>query len=427
MKMVDDITIEGNEGTEELKEEDVGIAGGPKPIKMFDHSHELTEEAYASTVKSLNDGEVLEGQVVRIDKDEVLIDVGYKSEGVIPVKELSIRHNARPEDVVEIGQEIEAIVLQKEDKEGRLLMSRKRAIYEKSWGRLEEHRREGTPVEGEVIDVVKGGLILDIGLRGFLPASLVETKRVKELTPYIGMKLQCKILEMDRNRNNVVLSRRAFLEESENERKKQLLDTLEKGQIVQGKVSSIVGFGAFVDIGGVDGLIHISELSWSHVEKPSDVVQVGDDVEVEIKEINKEAGRISLSLKATQMDPWSKLAREISSGDVIEGVVTNIVSFGAFVEVAENIEGLVHISELSLQHVVTPTDVVSMGDKVNVKVKEIDTEKRRLSLSIKEVERDTAKEEEDSVDGEFAESEKSGNALGEEKDFSENDIEFTED
>jgi len=286
---------------------------------------------------------------------------------------------------VSVGDRIEALVLQKEDKEGRLILSKKRAQYERAWGRIEETMASGRTIRGPVIEVVKGGLILDIGLRGFLPASLVDLRRVRDLQPYIGQELEAKIIELDRNRNNVVLSRRAFLEESQSEGRKKFLENLQKGERRKGTVSSIVNFGAFVDLGGVDGLVHVSELSWKHVDHPSEVVAVGQEVEVEVLDVDLERERVSLSLKATQEDPWKEFERKYKAGEVIPGQVTKLVPFGAFVRVAQGIEGLVHISELSHEHIDTPESVLSVGDEVQVKVVDVDVSRRRVSLSMRQV------------------------------------------
>jgi small subunit ribosomal protein S1 len=295
--------------------------------------------------------------------------------------------------VVTVGDEIEALVLQKEDKEGRLILSKKRAQYERAWGRIEKIMAEGGTITGPVIEVVKGGLILDIGLRGFLPASLVELRRVRDLHPYVGQELECKIIELDRNRNNVVLSRRAFLEESQSEGRKKFLESLQKGERRTGTVSSIVNFGAFVDLGGVDGLVHVSELSWRHVEHPGEVVSVGQEVEVEVLDVDMERERVSLSLKATQADPWKEFAEKHRAGHVIEGEVTKIVPFGAFVRVADGIEGLVHISKLSEQHVESADEIVQVGEQVRVKVEDVDVARRRVSLSMRGVEEAAAEPE----------------------------------
>ena len=340
--------------------------------------------AIEQSLKDFKDGDLVEGTVVKVDRDEVLLDIGYKSEGVIPSKELSIRQDVDPSQVVTVGDHIEALVLQKEDKEGRLILSKKRAQYERAWSRIEKIMRDGGTIKGPVIEVVKGGLILDIGLRGFLPASLVELRRVRDLHPFVGQELECKIIELDRNRNNVVLSRRAFLEESQSEGRKKFLESLRKSERRRGTVSSIVNFGAFVDIGGgVDGLVHVSELSWKHVDHPSEVVAVGQEVDVEVLDVDLDRERVSLSLKATQEDPWREFERKHGTGEVITGTVTKLVPFGAFVRVGEGIEGLVHISELAEQHVESPEQVVSVDEQVRVKVVDVDTQRRRISLSMR--------------------------------------------
>src|SRR5881628_3209813 len=369
-----------------MKEEMVHIeTSEAKAAPERDLTPEELVDAVEASLRDFKDGDIVEGTVVKIDRDEVLLDIGYKSEGVIPAKELSIRHDIDPNEVVSIGDPIEALVLQKEDKEGRLILSKKRAQYERAWGRIEEVMQSGGTIKGPVIEVVKGGLIVDIGLRGFLPASLVDLRRVRDLHPYVGQEIEAKIIELDRNRNNVVLSRRAFLEESQSEGRKKFLESLQKGERRKGTVSSIVNFGAFVDLGGVDGLVHVSELSWKHVDHPSEVVQVGQEVEVEILDVDLERERVSLSLKATQEDPWKEFERKYQAGEIIEGQVTKLVPFGAFVRVAAGIEGLVHISELSEQHVDSPESVLSVGDQVRVKVIEVDVARRRISLSMRQV------------------------------------------
>jgi len=341
---------------------------------------------YAATMVSFEEGDVVKGKVVRIDKDEVLVDIGYKAEGVIPSGELSIRKSVDPHEEVELGEEIDALVLTKEDSEGRLILSKKRARFEKAWRRIEVAADSGEPVEGSVIEVVKGGLILDLGVRGFLPASLVDIRRVHNLDEFMSQTLECKVIELNRSRNNVVLSRRAVLEEERKEVREQILGRLEPGQVVEGKISNIVDFGAFVDLDGIDGLIHISELSWSHVNHPSEVVSIGDDVRIKVLDIDRDRQRISLGLKQTQEDPWQRVVSTHRSGDVLEGTVTKVVAFGAFVEILPGVEGLVHISELADHHVENPSEVVEPGSKLNVKILEIDEERRRLSLSIKRVE-----------------------------------------
>ena len=348
--------------------------------------------AIDSTIKYFNDGDIVEGTVVKVDRDEVLLDIGYKTEGVIPSRELSIKHDVDPDEVVEVGDEIDALVLTKEDKEGRLILSKKRAQYERAWGTIEDLKEKDEPVTGTVIEVVKGGLILDIGLRGFLPASLVEMRRVRDLQPYIGQELEAKIIELDKNRNNVVLSRRAWLEQTQSEVRSEFLHQLQKGQVRKGVVSSIVNFGAFVDLGGVDGLVHVSELSWKHIDHPSEVVQVGDEVTVEVLEVDLNRERVSLSLKATQEDPWRVFARTHAIGQIVPGKVTKLVPFGAFVRVEEGIEGLVHISELAERHVDVPDQIVTVGQEAMVKVIDIDLDRRRISLSLKQADEDFTEE-----------------------------------
>jgi len=340
--------------------------------------------AIDATIKYFNDGDLVSGIVVKIDRDEVLLDIGYKTEGVIPSRELSIKHDIDPSEIVKPGDRIEALVLQKEDKEGRLILSKKRAQYERAWGDIEKVKNEDGIVKGHVIEVVKGGLIVDIGLRGFLPASLVEMRRVRDLSPYIGKDIEAKIIELDKNRNNVVLSRRAWLEQTQSAVRSTFLNQLQKGQIRTGQISSIVNFGAFVDLGGVDGLVHVSELSWKHIEHPSEVVEVGQEVTVEVLEVDMERERVSLSLKSTQEDPWQQFSRSHQINQVVPGKVTKLVPFGAFIRVADGIEGLVHISELSENQVEIPEQVVQVNQEVTVKIIDIDLERRRISLSVKQ-------------------------------------------
>jgi small subunit ribosomal protein S1 len=341
---------------------------------------------YESTFPTINEGEVVHGTVVRVDKDEVLVDIGYKSEGVIPVSELSIRRSVNPQDEVNVGDEIDALVLTKEDAEGRLILSKKRARFELAWKTIEQRAESGEPIDGRVIEVVKGGLILDLGVRGFLPASLVDIRRVQDLDEFLGQTLRTKVIELNRSRNNVVLSRRAVLEDERKEQRQQILDRLQPGDVVEGQISNIVDFGAFVDLDGMDGLIHISEISWSHVNHPSEVLEIGQTVKVKVLDIDRDRQRISLGLKQTQSDPWQQVLDSYSEGDVVEGKVTKVVTFGAFVEIMPGVEGLVHISELAQHHVENPREVVAQGDQVQAKIIEVDPERRRLSLSLKRVE-----------------------------------------
>ena len=350
---------------------------------------------YDLTMVSLNDGDLVKGKVVKIDKDEVLVDVGFKSEGVIPLNELSIRNNVKPEDILKVNDEIEIMVLQKEDQDGRLLLSKKRAEVEQNFDRIEKIYEKGNTIEGEIIECVKGGLIVDIGLRGFLPASLIDVRKIKELESYIGEKCVCKIIEVDRNRNNVVLSRKVIIEDERREQRKEILSNMEIGQVKKGVVTSIADFGAFVDVGGVDGLVHISELSWNHVKHPSEVVTVNQEVDVEILDIDYEKQRLSLGLKQTQKDPWLERIKKYSVKGIVKGKVTRIVKFGLFVQIEEDLEGLVHISELSQEPVKRPSDIAKIGDELEVRIIDIDFDKRRMAFSIKQVENPEEAEEEE--------------------------------
>jgi small subunit ribosomal protein S1 len=356
----------------------------PRPVIENDLGGMSMDDAYSASMVDVEDGQIVEGTVVKVDRDEVLLDIGYKSEGVIPSRELSIRNDVDPSEIVSFGDRIEALVLQKEDKEGRLLLSKKRAQYERAWGTIEGIKEAEGVVSGPVIEVVKGGLIIDIGLRGFLPASLVELRRVRDLQPYVGRTLDAKIIELDKNRNNVVLSRRAWLEETQKEQREDFLANLKPGEVRQGVVSSVVNFGAFVDLGGMDGLVHVSELSWKHVDHPGSVVAVGDEITVQVLEVDLDRERISLSLKATQQDPWQEFAGNHRVGELVYGRVTKLVPFGAFVQVGDGIEGLVHISEMSAHHVDLPEQVVTPGEELWVKIIDLDLQRRRISLSIKQ-------------------------------------------
>jgi small subunit ribosomal protein S1 len=342
------------------------------------------EKAIEATVLEFREGDIVEGTIVNVDSEGALVDIGYKSEGFIPTRELSIRNNIDPTETVSVGDRVESVVLDKEDDEGRLILSKKRAMYERAWGQIQQVADQDGTVEGTVIEVVKGGLIVDIGLRGFLPASLVDLRRVRDLEPFIGDTITAKVIELDRARNNVVLSRRAHLEEALAEERTEFMDNLHEGEVREGTVSSVVNFGAFVDLGGMDGLVHVSELSWQHVNHPSELVKVGDKVKVKVLEVDRERERISLSIRQTTEDPWDVFANENEVGDIVEGTVTKTVPFGAFVSVADGVEGLVHVSEIAVHRVESPELELSIGQKVRVKITEKDDERRRVSLSIKQ-------------------------------------------
>jgi small subunit ribosomal protein S1 len=386
LSATDTTTEAAPEGAVEAAPEAPAAAPPSPPADLLIEENGRLVPNYDATIKPFEEGDVVSGEVVRIDKDEVLVDIGYKSEGVIPSHELSIRRSVDPADEVDLGEQVDALVLTKEDQEGRLLLSKKRARFEKAWRKIEAAAESGEPVDGNVIEVVKGGLILDLGVRGFLPASLVDIRRVHNLDEFKGQTLECKVIELNRSRNNVVLSRRAVLEEERKEVREQILGRLQPGQVVEGKISNIVDFGAFVDLEGIDGLIHISEISWSHVNHPSEVLSIGETVRVKVLDIDRDRQRISLGLKQTQEDPWQKVLNDHKVGDAIEGKVTKVVAFGAFVEIVPGVEGLVHISELAEHHVENPAEVVQPGQEVWVRILEIDEERRRISLSIKRAE-----------------------------------------
>ena len=342
------------------------------------------EKAIEATVLEFKERDIVVGTVVSVDAEGAMVDIGYKSEGLIPVRELSIRNNVAPSETVQIGERVEAVVLNKEDDEGRLILSKKRAMYERAWGHIEQIAQEEGTVEGTVIEVVKGGLIVDIGLRGFLPASLIDLRRVRDLGPFIGETITAKVIELDRAKNNVVLSRRAYLEEAQAEERQAFLDDLAEGEIREGVISSVVNFGAFVDLGGMDGLVHVSEMSWQHVNHPGELVNVGDKVTVKVLEVDLGRERISLSMRRTTDDPWDVFSADNEVGGVIDGMVTKTVPFGAFVSVADGVEGLVHVSEIAVHRVESPELELSIGQSVKVKITEKDDERRRISLSIKQ-------------------------------------------
>jgi len=346
---------------------------------------------YDTNFKYFNDGDLIDGVVVGLERDEVLVDVGYKSEGVIPLKELSVSRNVNPKELLEEGQEIKIVVVQKEDSEGRLILSKKRADYEEAWEEIEVANKEGKCVNGKVVEIVKGGLILNVGVRGFLPASLIELTRVKELDQYRGQELECKIIEINRSRNNVVLSRKAILNTDQNTEKQKVLEKLNVGENIKGQISSIVDFGAFVDLGGVDGLIHISEISWDHVNHPSEVLSVNQEVEVQVLDIDNKKARVSLGLKQTQDDPWKEQLDGYEIDQEIKGKITKILPFGVFIEF-DDLEGLIHISELSAEHIEDPKEAFEVGQEVTTKLIGIDLSRRRISLSIKQMQSEATKD-----------------------------------
>lgn len=341
--------------------------------------------------EELNVGDVLTGTVVKIEDKQVFVDINYKTEGIIPISELSYLHVEDPNDIVQEGDEITLAIKKIDDEE--VILSKKIVDGEEAWEKLQQKLDNEEVFETEVKEIVKGGLVVDVGLRGFIPASLVETHFVEDFSDYLNKTLQVKIVDLDKEQNRIILSHRAVQEEEEAKKREKFLQSLEVGQVIDGTVQRITEFGAFVDIGGVDGLVHISELAHTHVEKVSDVVSEGDEIKVEVLAVDVDAERISLSHKNTLPGPWAGIEERISAGDTIEGTVQRLVSFGAFVEIEPGVEGLVHISQIANRHIETPQEVLDVGEKVNVKVLSVSEDEERISLSIKELEKDEEKEE----------------------------------
>lgn len=356
-----------------------------EPVESAQQSGEQVE--YDDTFVTLTPGEVVSGKVVQVSADEVMVDVGYKSEGRIPLNEIGLKHGESPEDILQVGDEIDVHVLKVEDAEGNVLLSKRRADHRVAWERLERAEKEGEAIEAEVTERVKGGLLADVGVRGFIPASHVSLNYVENLDEYVGKTLRLKVIEIDKQKNNVVLSHKEVLEEEYNEAKVETFETLEVGGVVEGVVKRITDFGAFVDIGsGVEGLLHVSEMAWSRVAHPSDVVSEGQTFDVKVLKIDPEKERISLSLKATLPDPWDTVDQRYQVGSIVAGTVTRVVDFGAFVKLEDGVEGLVHVSQLADYHVENPNEVVKSGDEVDVRVVSVDQEKRRIGLSMRDPE-----------------------------------------
>ncbi|MFB1098852.1 MULTISPECIES: 30S ribosomal protein S1 [Bacillaceae] len=367
---------------------------------------EMNEQA--TDFKELSVGDTVTGKVVKVEDKQALVDIGYKVEGILPISELSSLHVERAADAVSEGEELTLKVKKVDDEE--VVLSKRAVTAELAWDDLEAKFESGEVFEAEVKEVVKGGLVVDVGLRGFIPASLVETYFVEEFEGYKGKPLTLKVVELDREQNRVILSHRAVAEEEEASKKQEVLDSLEAGQVIDGTVQRLTDFGVFVSIGGgIDGLVHISQLSHEHVEKASDVVTEGQEIKVKVLGVDKENERISLSLKETLPGPWENISDRAQAGDVLEGEVKRLVSFGAFVEVFPGVEGLVHISQIANRHIGTPQEVLEPGQTVQVKVLDVNESEKRMSLSIKELEQD----ENDAVIKEYEkEEEHSGFQLG---------------
>lgn len=347
----------------------------------------MSEEMNQSTdVLSLKKGDIVTGRVTKIEEGQAIVSVGYKFDGIIPIGELSPLRIERVSDVLAEGDEIEAKVLRINDEEGKLILSKKAVDAEKAWDRLERSFESGEILEVKVADVVKGGLVADLGVRAFIPASLVEQHFVEDFSDYKGRTLRVKIVEFDRANNKIILSAKAVLEEEEEKRKQEIIHSLQPGQIIEGTVQRLTNFGVFVDIGGVDGLVHISELAWHRVEDPAEVVKEGDPVKVKVLKVDPEKGRISLSIKEAMPGPWTGVEEKFKAGDIVSGTVKRLVSFGAFVELAPGVEGLVHISQIANRHIATPQEVLETGQQVKVKVLDVSEENQRISLSIRQAE-----------------------------------------
>lgn len=353
---------------------------------------EDTNATSLTDVKTISVGDVVKAKVTKVEDKQALVDVGYKYDGLIPISELSGLHVEKVSDVVSVGDEFEVKVTKINDDKEEMVVSKKALVVEKAWDELAGKLASGEIIEAPVKEVVKGGLVVDVGLRGFVPASMVERHFVEDFSSYVGTTLTLKVVEMDKEKNKVILSHKAVLEEEAQQQKQNVLANLQVGQVLEGTVQRLTDFGVFVDIGGVDGLVHVSELAWTRVDKPSDVVKEGDKVRVKILKIDQANERISLSMKETQPGPWDLAGQQFKKGDVATGVVKRLVNFGAFVELAPGIEGLVHISQIANRHVNTPGEVLKEGQEVQVKILDVIPAEQRISLSIRALEEDRAVE-----------------------------------
>ena len=385
----------------------VTVTGGqPEEAVTMEQALEAAEEGrngdaaqqgaaddFARAFRPLTEGDIIKGTVVHIDREGVLVDVGTKSDGLIPPVELSREGSVAAEDVVSIGDTIDVYVLDAEDQEGNLILSKKRADYEKAWHRIEESFETGKVITAMVTDRVKGGLVVDLGVRGFVPASHVGSGKVRNLEKYIGQSLPLKIIEIDRDRKRVVLSHRLAVEDERERLREQLFATLAEGQIREGVVRRVTDYGAFVDIGGVDGLLHVSEMSWTRINHPNEKVKVNDRIHVMVLKVNPEEGKISLGLRQILPDPWADVDKRYHVGDVCTGKVSRLVHFGAFVQLDNGIEGIIPNAELAHRRVNKPEEVLSVGDEVTVKVINVRAEERRITLSLRQMQLDEERRE----------------------------------
>jgi small subunit ribosomal protein S1 len=368
----------------------------------------MSEDMNQVDVKNYSIGDMVSGQVTKVEEKQVIVSIqDSKHDGIIPISELSSLHVEKASDVVSVGDELDLEVLKVEEEA--FILSKRKVDAQKAWVKLEERFNSGEIFETEVKDVVKGGLVVDLGVRGFVPASLVEAHFVEDFSDYKGKNLTFKIVELDKEKNRLILSHRAVVEEEKGKHKKNLMSTVTPGQVIDGTVQRITDFGAFVDIGGIDGLVHISQLSHQHIDKPSDVVQEGQKVKVKVLNVDRDNERISLSIKETQPGPWSEVPEKAPKGSTLTGTVKRLVSYGAFVEVFPGVEGLVHISQIAHKHIGTPHEVLKEGQEVQVKVLDANAGEQRLSLSIKDL---LEKDVEENFDYELPEESK-GFQLGE--------------
>ncbi|GIP58176.1 30S ribosomal protein S1 [Paenibacillus sp. FSL W8-0186] len=337
-------------------------------------------------IVSLKKGDTVKGTIVKIEDNQAYVSIGYKYDGVIPIRELSSVHLDSASDAVQVGQEVETKVVSIDDEKERLVLSKRAIDSENAWEVLQKRFESQETFEVTVADVVKGGIVADVGVRGFIPASMVERHFVEDFSDYKGRTLRVKVKEIDPENNKVILSQKDVLDEEFEANKLKVMSELQEGQVIEGTVQRLTQFGAFVDVGGVDGLVHVSEIAWNHVDKPSDVLSEGQQVKVKVLKVDPEKGKISLSIKAAMPGPWDTAAEQFKSGDIVSGEVKRLVSFGAFVEIAPGVEGLVHISQISHKHIGTPHEVLKEGQTVQVKVLDVNTAEQRISLSIKETE-----------------------------------------
>lgn len=382
----DEVLEEEVEETAEVEEKEV-----EENVEVEEETsdEELTQDEFKysdNDIADLKKGQTVKGTVVEVNDEGIYVDVGYKTEGFVPLRELAHEKVEDASEYVEVDDEIKVVVLTIENDEGEMILSKKRADYEKAWEDIMEAYENDEIIEAEVTKRVKGGLVVDVGVRGFIPASHVAIGYVEDLEDYVGETLKLKVIEVERENNNVVLSARKVLEKEMEAKKEETLETLEKGQTVEGEVTKLVDFGSFIDLGGIEGLLHISEMSWGRIGHPSDVLEEGQDVEVKVLDVDKENERISLGLKQLLPDPWEEFAEKHYEGEIIDGKITKIVDFGAFMEVEEGIEGLIHISQLSHRHVKTADEVVTVGEEREAKIINIDPEQKRVGLSLKELE-----------------------------------------